>query len=70
MQVWLFLSPICPKKLDKNPLRDGPITAVIRYLVETVNATIWDWHNVDFSIEQLLDEMALLARAPKVQYIL
>jgi hypothetical protein len=65
-KVWLFLSPVCPKKLDPNPARDGPVTSVIRYFLTDLNATIWNKHNADFSIEQLINEMVLLALAPKL----
>lgn len=65
-RVWLLLSPACPKRLDRNPRKDGPISAVLRFFLEELNATLWSWHAEDFSVEMLLDEMALLALAPKL----
>lgn len=56
---------MCPKSLDPHG-RDGPITTVLRYFKVDANATVWDWHKEDFSLEQLIDEMALLALAPKL----
>jgi hypothetical protein len=66
-KIWLFQAPECPNEIGNDPARDGPVSAVIRYLKEKHNAKKWPSAPDGSSAETyLLSDLAGLGRAKRL----